>query len=109
QRQLAVGGGLFGKVVINAQRVPTLLVHVKFGHGAAGVRGNVLQRCRVGGGSDHHDRVIHSTVGAQAFDHRGYGRFLLPDGDIDADDVLFTLVDNRIDGDGRLAGLAVAD
>ena len=36
-------------------------------------------------------------------------RFLLADGDVDADDVAVALVDDRVDGDGRLAGLAVAD
>ncbi len=34
---------------------------------------------------------------------------LLADGDVDADEVLALLVDDRVDRHGRLAGLAVAD
>ena len=49
QRQLAVGGGLLGQVVVDAQGVAALLVHEVLGHGAAGVGGDVLQRGRVGG------------------------------------------------------------
>ena len=42
--------------------------------------------------------------------HRaGDGGFLLADGDVDADQVFAFLVDDGIDGDGGLAGLAVAD
>ena len=37
------------------------------------------------------------------------GRPLLADGDVDADQVLALLVDDGVDGDGRLAGLPVAD
>src|SRR5690606_28461242 len=36
-------------------------------------------------------------------------RCLLPDRDVDADDALPLLVDDRVDGDRRLAGAAVAD
>ena len=46
---------------------------------------------------------------AQLLDHRGHGRLLLADGHVEAVHVLALLVDDRVDGDGGLAGLAVAD
>ena len=39
----------------------------------------------------------------------GDGARLLSDGDIDADDILALLVDDGVEGDSGLAGLAVAD
>ena len=67
------------------------------------------KRRRVRRRGDDDDGVVHRAGGAQALDHLGDGRFLLADGDVDADDVLAALVDDRVDGDGRLARLAVAD
>ena len=46
---------------------------------------------------------------AQLLDHRGHRRLLLADGHVDAEHVLALLVDDGVDGDGGLAGLAVAD
>ena len=37
------------------------------------------------------------------------GRIALPDGAVDADDVLALLIENAVDGDGGLAGLPVAE
>ena len=46
----------------------------------------------------------------QGFDDLGDGGLLLADGDVDADARLCRLlVDDGVDGDGGLAGLAVAD
>ena len=39
----------------------------------------------------------------------GHRRVLLADRDVDAHDAVTLLVDDRVDRDGRLAGLAVAD
>jgi hypothetical protein len=39
----------------------------------------------------------------------GHFGCLLANSDVDADDVAILLVDNRVDGDGRLARLAVAE
>ncbi len=38
-----------------------------------------------------------------------HGRLALPDRDVDADQVTILVVDDRVDGDGRLAGLSVPD
>ena len=43
------------------------------------------------------------------FHHLGHRGALLPDGDVDTDDAAVLLVDDRVDRDGRLADLTVAD
>jgi hypothetical protein len=58
QRQLTVGLGLLGEVVVHHQRV-LAVVHPVLADGAAGVRGEVLERCRVGRRRDDDDRVLH--------------------------------------------------
>ena len=45
----------------------------------------------------------------QGLHHLGHGAGLLADGHIDADHVLSLLVEDGVQGDGRLAGLPVAD
>ena len=89
------------------------MVHEVFGHRAARVGRNILQRSRVRGAGGDHDGEVHRAGLLQALDHAGYRRLLLADGDVDADHALFRrivlLVNDRVDGDGRLAGLAVAN
>jgi hypothetical protein len=58
---------------------------------------------------DDDDRVVHRACPRAACRPPGDRRLLLADGDVDADNVLALLVDDRVDGDGGLAGLAVAD
>jgi len=60
------------------------------------------------GGADDHG-VIHRAMSPQGFDDAGHRRRTLPAGDIDADDVLPLLIDDRVDANGGLARLAVAD
>ncbi len=55
------------------------------------------------------DRVVHRPELAQLLDDRDHRRFLLADGDVDADDAGALLIDDGVESDGRLAGLAVAD
>ena len=109
ERQLAVGGGLLGQVVVDAQRLLAELVHEVFGHRAAGVGGDVLERGGVGGGGVDDDGVVHRAGLLEALVDAGDRRVLLADGDVDADHILAALIDDRVDGDGSLAGLAVAD
>ena len=109
QRQLAIRRRLLGQVVVDAQGVTALFVHVILGHRTAGVRRDVLQGSWVGGGDGHDDRVVHRPGFTQLLDHLDNGRFFLADRDIDANDIFLALVDDGIDRDHRLAGLAVAD
>jgi hypothetical protein len=61
------------------------------------------------GRGGHDDGVLERTVLAQGLDGLGDRRALLADGDVDALHAEAALVDDRVDGDGGLAGLAVAD
>ena len=113
QRHLAVGHGLLGEVVIDDEGVAARVAEI-FADGRAGERRVVLHRGRVGGRGGHDDRVVHRTLGAEGLDDGRDGRAFLADGHIDAVDrialeVLGTLVDDGVDGDSGLAGLAVAD
>src|SRR5262245_42687206 len=78
-------------------------------HRAAAVRGDVLHRRRVGGRGDYGRRVVHRDVAGELVDDLGYRRPLLADRDVEALHVTTVLVDDRVDGDGGLAGLTVAD
>ena len=53
--------------------------------------------------------MSHGAVAFQQGDGAGHRSFLLPDGDINADQVLPLLIDDGVYGDGRLAGLAIAN
>ena len=48
-------------------------------------------------------------MGLERADHSGYGRALLADRDVDAGDVAATLIDDGVERDGGLAGLAIAE
>ena len=106
--ELTVSPSLLGQVVVAAEHFLALL-HEEFAHRAPGVRGDVLQRRRVGrrGGDD--DRVIHRAVLFESGGHARDGRRVLPDRDVNADEVLALLVDDRVDQHRGLARESVAD
>ena len=116
KRDLAIRPRVLGEIIVNDECVLDSLaadghavLHDLFAHGASGVWRDVLQRGRVGSIGAHDDGIFHRAVAFQdAVDLRDRREFL-PDGDIDADDVLAALVDDRIQRDGRLAGLPVAN
>ena len=90
------------------QRVAAAVAEV-LAHRAGRVRADVEQRRRIrrAGGDD--DGVFHRAGLFERPHHLRDRRLLLPDRVVDADDVLPLLVDDRVDRDGGLAGLAVAD
>ncbi len=116
QRHGAVGLGLLGQVVEHDQDV-LAVVHPVLADGRAGVGGEVLEARRVGrrGGDD--GGVLQRAGLLEGAAHRGDGRALLADGDVDAAHLLvrvaglpvLLLVDDRVDRDRRLARRAVAD
>ncbi len=108
QRDLAIGPGLLGQVVVNDQGVLAAVAEV-LAHGAAGVRRDVLHRGGFGSGGDDDDGVFHRAGLLQLADHVLHRGGLLADGDVDAEEVLALLVDDGVDGHRGLAGLAVAD
>src|SRR5215469_15377811 len=86
-------------------------------HHAAGIRGDVLERRRLRGSRGHDDRVIERAVILQRLDYLGDGRALLADSDIDTIELArfvcacvdLLLIEDGIDNERSLAGLAVAD
>ena len=120
QRHLAVGHGLLGQVIVDDEHGAALVLGARglavlavvdevLAHGGAGHRRDVLQRGGVGGGGGHDDGVLHGAMALERLHHAGHRGGLLADGDVDADHVLIFLVDDGVDGDSRLASLAVAD
>src|SRR5512138_1074638 len=116
QRHLAIGDGLLGQVVIDDDGVHAVVAEV-LAHGAAGERRDVLHRRRIGGGGGDDDRVFERALLFQHLHELRNGRALLADRDVDAIqlDVLVRLrverllVQNGVERDRGLAGLAVAD
>ena len=108
QRNLPIGNRVLGKIVINDQRVLAIIAEV-FAHRRAGIRRHELHRGRIAGRGADDDGVIHRTGLLQRLHHTDDGGFFLADGDVDALHVAPFLIDNGVDADGRLAGLAVAD
>ena len=90
------------------ERVLALVAEV-LADGAAGVGRDVEEGRGLAGGGGDHDGVVHGPEVLERLHHLGHRRPLLADGDVDADDVLALLVDDRVEGDRGLAGLAVAD
>src|SRR5690606_14356531 len=116
QRHLAVGDGLLGQVVIGDQRVLAVVAEI-LADGATRERGQELERRRIGSGRGDDHRIFERAALLQDLDELGDGRTLLADGDIDAVELLALvvavverlLVQEGVEDDRGLAGLAVAD
>ena len=116
QRHLAVGDRLLRQVVVEDHRVHAVVAEV-FAHGAARERRQELHRRRVRRGRRDDDRVFERAVFLQHLDELRNRRALLPDRHIDAVqlDLLVglrierLLVQDGVEHDRGLAGLAVAD
>ena len=108
QRHLPVGVGVLGEVVVDAQRVPAVVEEV-LAHRAAGVGGHELDRRGLVGGRGDDDRVVQRAVFVERLGERHDRRHALADRDVDRDHAGVPVVDDRVDRDRRLAGLAVAD
>ena len=85
------------------------VVHEVLAHRSTGHRRDVLQRSGIGRRGAHDDRVVHGTVALKGLDDARNGGRLLTDGDVNADHVVALLVDDRINRNGGLTGLTVAD
>ena len=108
QRDFAVGLRVFRKVVVEADGVAAGIAE-KLAHRAGGIRRDVLQRCGFGGRRRDDDGVVHRARIGQNLHHLRDRRALLPDRAVDANHVAALLVQDRVQNDGGLAGLAVAD
>ena len=67
QGHLAVGDGLLGEIVVEDDGVLAVVAEV-LADGAAGVRGEELQRGRVGRGGRDDDRVFHAPSSLERLD-----------------------------------------
>ena len=108
QREGTVSHGVLGQVVVYHEDV-LALVHEVLAHGAAGIGRDVLKRRKLGSGSGNDDGIIQCAACAELLNNAGNSGVLLTYCDIDADNVLALLVDDGVDSDGSLTGLAVAD
>ena len=108
QGNLPVGNRLLAQIVVNNQGVFTAIA-VVLPHGATGKGGQELHRRRVRGIGGHHDGVLHGAVLFELAYHRGHRRGLLANRDVDTLNTRTFLVDDGIDGNGRLAHLAITD
>ncbi len=108
QRELPVGLGLLGQVVVHHEGVLAVL-HPVLAHGATGVGSEVLERRGVGGRSRHDDRVLERTGLTEGLDGLRDGGALLADRHVNALHTLSLLVQDGVDRDRGLAGLAVTD
>src|SRR5690554_2678565 len=108
QRDLTIGPGLLGQIIINNQSIFTA-VAVVLTDGAAGKGSQVLHGSRVRSGSRYYDRVLHSAVLFQFAHYAGNRRGFLANRYIDTLNARVFLVDNGIDGNGGFTNLAVTD
>src|ERR1700730_14158607 len=116
QRHLAISDRLLRQIVIDDDRVHAVVAEI-FAHGAAGERRDVLHRRRIGGGRRNDDRIFQRALLFQHLDELRNRRALLADRDVDAIqlDLLVAggierlLVQDGVERDRGLAGLAVAD
>ena len=113
QRYLTVSHGLLAQVIVHHQGRTTRVAE-ELTNGRTRERRVELQRGRVSRRSRYHHGVIHCSTLGQRLHYLGNGRRLLADGHVNAEHGLaalekFALVQDGIDGHGRLTGLAVAD
>src|SRR6185312_16064719 len=116
QRHLTVGDGLLGQVVIDDHGMHAVVAEI-FAHGAAGERRDVLHRRGIGSRSRNHDGVFQGALLLENLHELRDGGALLADRDIDAIEldllvagrVQRLLVQDGVERDRGLAGLAVAD
>ncbi len=108
QGDLPVGPSVLGEVVVDHQGLAAAIPEV-LAHGATGEGGQEPERRRLGAGGSHDDGVVHRPVLLEGGGEAGDGLRVLPDADVDADQVLALLVDDGVDGDRRLTSLAVPD
>ncbi len=107
QGKFTVSRCLFRKVIVNNQHV-FALGHEFLTHGGSRKGSDIEQGGRVGCGRGHDNGIFHRAGILQSLQHVGHRGLLLSHGNVNADDIPAFLVDDRIDRDSGLAGLAVA-
>ena len=116
QRHLTIGDGLLGQIVIDDDGVHAVVAEI-LADGAAGERRQILHRGRIGRGRGNDDGVFQRALLFEHLHELRDGGALLADSHIDAVelDLLVAggverlLVEDGVERDRGLAGLAVAD
>src|SRR6185436_9920343 len=108
QRELAVRRRVLREIVVDHERVAAAVADV-LADGAAREGSDVLERSRFRGARRDDGRVFHRAAVLEDLHDLRDRKVLLPDRDVDAADAGALLVQDRVDRDGGLAGLAVAD
>src|SRR5947209_6559301 len=108
QRYVAIGFSVLGQVIVDDQRIASSL-HKFLAHSTTGIRGDILHWCWIRGPCSHDDRILHRARLLQKGVSTCYRRILLANSHVDTEQVLALLIDNRIEGDSRLSGLAVTN
>src|SRR5579863_6856685 len=108
QRNLAVGHGVLGEIVVHHQRMLAVVAEV-LAQGAGSVGREIKHGRGLGGRGGHDDGVAHGAVLREGLHHLGDGGAFLADGAVDADEVVLGVVDDGVEQNRGLAGLPVAD
>src|ERR1700681_812203 len=108
QRNFTIGCRMFREIVVDTKGV-TSVIAKELAHGAGGVGRNVLHGRGFGGGCSDYDGVFHRARIFENFYDLRDRRTLLTDRVINADQVIAFAVDDGIESDGGLAGLAISD
>jgi hypothetical protein len=99
---------VLGQIVVHAQRVLAVVEEV-LAHRAARVGSHELDRRSLVGRGGDDDRVVERTVFVERLRDRDDRGHTLADRHIHGDHAGVLVVDDRVDRDRRLAGLAIAD
>ena len=107
---LAVGDCLLREIVVEDDGVFAVVTEV-LPHGRPGVGGKELKGRGVRRGGGHNDAVGHGPLFVELADELGDGGTLLSHAHVDAREgvLLRLLVDDGVDGDGRLPRLTIPD
>ena len=99
---------MFREIVVESHGVALRIAEI-FAHGASGERREILHRRGLSSRGGDNDRVFHRARISENFHHLRDGRALLPDRAVNANQLAAALIDDGVENDGGLAGLAIAD
>ena len=113
ERHLTVSDGLLAQVVEYHKGMTACIAEI-LADSCSCKRSVILESGGIGGRGSHHYSIVHRSLLPEGLYDRGHGGALLAHGHVDtvhrvAVKPALTLVDDRVDGNGSLSGLAVAD
>ena len=106
--QFPVRPGVIGEIVVNDEDVPALL-HEKLGDACGRVGGYIGESRGLVPLGYHHHGIPESSPVTEDGHGLGHGSGSLSDRTVDAQDILPSLVQNSVEGDGGFSRLTVAE